>query len=178
MADKFWKIIRTIVVFFLKIFFRIIHKELKPETVAAFMQFVKFGLVGVSNTIVSYGIYWISLMAFQYFGVLPNADYLVAQVIGFVLSVLWSFYWNNKYVFKKKENEKRNIWAALFKAYVSYAFTGLFLNTVLSLLWVELLDVSKLVAPVFNLVISVPVNFFMNKLWAFRSKGKEKTNES
>ena len=90
-----------------------------------------------------------------------------------MISVAWSFYWNNKYVFKEEEGEKRNIFLALLKTYASYAFTGLFLNSVLSYLWVDVLHWSKLIAPIINLLVSVPVNFFMNKLWAFRTKKKE-----
>jgi putative flippase GtrA len=30
--------------------------------------------------------------------------------------------------------------------------------------------VSKLIAPILNLLVSVPVNFLLNKFWAFRTK--------
>lgn len=56
-------------------------------------------------------------------------DYLIATGIGFVLSVLWSFFWNNKFVFTVGEGEKRSVLKALLKTYVSYSFTGLFLNS-------------------------------------------------
>lgn len=86
--------------------------------------------------------------------------------------MLWSFYWNNKYVFKQNEGQERNIFAALLKTYVSYAFTGLFLNSVLSFIWVEIIGVSKLIAPIINLLVSVPINFLMNKFWAFKTESK------
>ena len=70
----------------------------------------------------------------------------------------------------KEDGEERNIWAALFKTYVSYGFTGLILNNILSVLWVSVLHISKMLAPIINLVISIPINFFMNKLWAFSKK--------
>lgn len=97
-------------------------------------------------------------------------DYIIANVVSWVLSVLWSFYWNNKFVFKKEEGEHRNIWAALFKTYVSYGFTGLILNNVLSVIWVSVLHVSKMIAPIINLIINIPINFFLNKIWAFGKK--------
>ncbi len=135
-----------------------------------FIQFIKFGIVGLSNTIISYIIYVVSLLLFQKGNILPNYDYLIAQVISFVISVLWSFYWNNKYVFSTEEGEERNLLLALCKTYASYAFTGLFLNSILSVLWVEILHLPKLIAPLINLVISVPINFLMNKFWAFKTK--------
>ena len=150
--------------------------RLKEEQAQGLVQFVKFGIVGLSNTVVSYVIYIASLMLFQKLDVLKNSDYLVAQIIAFVLSVLWSFYWNNKYVFTEQESEKRNMLQALVKTYISYAFTGLFLNSILALLWVELLHMSKLIAPIINLLVSVPINFFMNKFWAFKKKPSEGKN--
>ena len=97
-----------------------------------------------------------------------KADYLIAQVIAFVLSVLWSFYWNRKYVFNSEDGEAVPWYKALIKTYISYAFTGLFLNTVLAVLWVQILGISKMIAPIVNLLISVPLNFIMNKFWAFK----------
>lgn len=169
-----WQLIERMMNYiFIKLF------RLKEEQAQGLVQFVKFGIVGLSNTVVSYVIYIVSLMLFQKLEVLKNSDYLVAQIIAFVLSVLWSFYWNNKYVFTAEESEKRNMFQTLVKTYISYAFTGLFLNSILSLMWVELLHISKLIAPIINLLVSVPINFFMNKFWAFKkksSKGKNHEN--
>lgn len=170
MGSKLWNIVETIVRAVLKVLFKIVHKELTEEVFAAFMQFVKFGIVGVSNTLISYVLYALSLLAFQKLGILPRADYLVAQVIAFVLSVLWSFYWNNKMVFVLKEGEKRSLWKALIKTYISYSFTGLFLNSILLILWVQVCHMSEFIAPIINLLISVPLNFLINKFWAFRGK--------
>ena len=161
------EIIGNIICMILK---RILLINLNESQRNELMQFVKFGIVGLSNTIISYLVYVGALFLFQKKQWLPTTDYLIAQVIAFILSVLWSFYWNNKYVFQQKENQKRNMWLALLKTYISYAFTGLFLNSVLSLLWVEIFNISKLIAPIINLLVSVPINFFMNKFWAFKSQ--------
>ena len=59
---------------------------------------------------------------------------------------------------------------ALIKSFVAYSFTGVFLNSILSFLWVELMGMSKVIAPIINLVINVPINFVMNKFWAFRRR--------
>lgn len=148
---------------------RIFHLKITDENWEKFLQFVKFGIVGLSNTVISYVIYVISLLLFQRGGLFPSVDYLIAQVIAFVLSVLWSFYWNRKYVFEA-DNDRVPWPQALLKTYISYAFTGLFLNSVLSVLWVQWVGIPKLFAPIINLLVSVPINFVLNKFWAFRSK--------
>ena len=72
-------------------------------------QFIRFGLVGLSNTLIGYVIYLVSLKLFRAAGLFPGTDYYVAQGVMFVLSVLWSFYWNNKYVFKRAK-VRRGTW--------------------------------------------------------------------
>lgn len=164
-----WKFIEKIIDFILC---RLLRLKINETQWEALMQFVKFGIVGLSNTVISYVIYVRTLILFQKNNLIPSVDYLVAQVIAFILSVLWSFYWNNKFVFEKADNEERNIVHALIKTYISYAFTGLFLNSILSLLWVEVLGIPKIIAPIINLLVSVPLNFIMNKFWAFRKSEK------
>ena len=161
-----WHLIQDILYF---ICYRIFHLKLSEKQWNAFMQFVQFGIVGVSNTLVSYGIYLISLLTFQRLGWLPRIDYLVAHYIAFFLSVLWSFFWNRKFVFRA-DNEKVPWPQALLKTYLSYAFTGLFLNSVFSLFWVEIVGIPKVIVPLVTLTINVPINFLLNKFWAFREK--------
>ena len=164
-AGSVWKFIEKAAGF---VVFKIFHLHISEEKWQGFLQFIKFGIVGVSNTVVSYVIYVISLLLFQKNGWFVKTDYLIAQVIAFVLSVLWSFYWNRKYVFNSEDGEAVSWYKALIKTYISYAFTGLFLNTVLSVLWVQILGISKMIAPIVNLLISVPLNFIMNNFWAFK----------
>ena len=168
MGKTIYGFIEKIYMFFVELLFKIIKKDLTDKKRQTFKEFLQFGLVGVSNTIISYLLYVVTLLLVSKSGV--KFDYIIANIVSWLLSVLWSFYWNNKFVFKKEEGEKRNIWAALFKTYVSYGFTGLVLNNILSVLWVSVLHISKMLAPIINLVISIPINFFMNKLWAFGKK--------
>ena len=168
MGKTIYGFIEKIYMFFVELLFKIIKKDLTDKKRQTFKEFLQFGLVGVSNTIISYLLYVVTLLLVSKSGV--KFDYIIANIVSWLLSVLWSFYWNNKFVFKKEEGEKRNIWAALFKTYVSYGFTGLILNNILSVSWVSVLHISKMLAPIINLVISIPINFFMNKLWAFGKK--------
>lgn len=163
-----WNTINRILRF---IVFRIFRMNISEENWDKFLQFVKFGMVGLSNTVISYVIYVCSLLFFERKNIFENGDYLVAQGISFFLSVLWSFYWNRKYVFQADKDTVP--WPqALIKTYISYAFTGIFLNSILSYMWVNWINVPKLIAPLINLIVSVPINFFMNKFWAFREKNK------
>lgn len=131
------------------------------------IQFIKFGIVGCSNTVISYGVY--SILTFI------GIPYLLSSIIGFVISVLNSYFWNNRYVFKQNENEVRNPWLTLLKTFISYAGTGLLLSNIILVFFVEILNFSKYIAPLISLGITIPLNFIINKFWSFKTTkiGKE-----
>lgn len=174
LGNKIWILIEKIVFAILKMLFKLMGKNLSDEVFTDFMQFVKFGIVGLSNTVIAYVLYVMSLAAFRRFGLLSGVDYIIASVIAFILSVLWSFYWNNKMVFQLKDGQQRCVWKALIKTYVSYSFSGLFVNNILLVFWVQICHISELIAPIINLLVSVPINFVMNKFWAFRGYKSDK----
>lgn len=134
-----------------------------------FLQFIKFGLVGVSNTVISYGTY--ALLT------LLGIPYVFSNIIAFIISVLNSFFWNNRYVFKKTEGEKRNSLLTLVKTFLAYGSTGLILSNILLIIFVEKLNISKFFAPLIILIITIPLNFIINKFWAFKTKKLEKKSD-
>ena len=136
--------------------------KLSDQKWNAFMQFVKFGLVGVTNTFISYFVYLIFLF------LLGEKYYLVGSIVGFFVSVLNSFYLNDKYVFKKKDGENRSKAKALLKVFLSYASTGLVLSNILLVTFVETLHISKTIGPLVVLLITIPINYILNKVWAFK----------
>ena len=150
----------------------ILHISLSDAKIEWLAQFVKFGLIGVTNTLLSYGIYIFVIWILTPFNI--SFDYIIGSVLGFILSVLWSFFWNNKLVFNEGA-EKRNILKSLLKTYLSYAATGLVLANILLYVFVDVLGIHKSVAPFISLLITVPLNFILNKYWAFRKEKKEKS---
>ncbi len=132
------------------------------------VQFIKFGIVGASNTVIGYLIYAISLAVFRKFQLFSDYDIYLANFIMFMLSVAWSFYWNNKYVFKSENRSRKDIFFVLIKTYMTYAFTSLILAEVLLYVWVNILGINAYIAPIINLIITVPLNFLIQKFCAFK----------
>ena len=132
------------------------------------LQFVKFGIVGVSNTLINLGIYYILIFL--------KVNYIAANTVGFIISVLNAYYWNNKYVFKSKGKIRwKDHLKPLLKVYASYGITFV-LSTVLLYVFVHYMHISKITAPIINLFITTPINFLLNKFWAFGKKSNKKTN--
>lgn len=167
------------------------------DKIKSFLQFIKFCIVGLSNTIICEGIYVVLL----FFGV----HYLAANIIGNLISILNAYYWSNKYVFKAEEGEERVWWKVLIKTYATYGFSmvlsagllvfwleivklGQYMGPVLSLLGnlgilnalskagivLEAKILSEILAAAINLIITIPLNYVINKYWAFR-KGKSRS---
>lgn len=132
----------------------------------AIVQFIKFGLVGVTNTIISYLVNVIVLFVLKAADI--RIDYIIANIAAFLVGTLWAFIFNRKFVFEQKDESRGVFWSSLLKTYIAYAFTGIVLNNILSFIWVDVIGISKFIAPLINLIITVPLNFFLNKMWAFR----------
>lgn len=155
--EKIWAAIEKILYVCV---FKVLHIRLNQRQWRSLMQFVQFGMVGFSNTVISYVVYIVLITL--------GIHYLPASIIGFVASVINSFYWNNRYVFAANEGEQRSLWKSFCKCFFSYAGTGLILNNILLIIQIRFLGWSKQIAPLLNLIITIPLNFVLNKLWAFR----------
>ena len=132
-----------------------------------FTQFFRYSFIGLSNTLLNYILYVASLNIIRAVKSGLTYDYMAASFISFSLCVFWSFFWNSRYVFQDgKENRK---WAvALLKMYLAYSVSGILLNNLLLYLYISVWGISVYIAPRLSLIICVPVNFIMNKYWAFR----------
>ena len=137
-------------------------------------QILLFTAVGVSSSVVNMGVYngvlWI-LRAFRW---LPEVDFLIAQVFGFILSVGWSFLLNRRFVFTSPEERAVPWLESLLKVYASYAFTGIGLSSLLSLLWVYVFGIPKEILTVLNDALCFPVSFLLIKYWSFRKSSNRR----
>lgn len=149
--------------------YKLFKLKIDDNSFQTIMQIVLFCLVGFSNTVLGYLVYAGSLFIFRSFGLFASYDYFVSQVVMFLLSVLWSFYLNNNYVFGQQNNTKGSVLKALAKAYLTYAFSSLFLSEVLLYLWIEFFKINEFIAPILNLLITIPLNFILQKFWTFKT---------
>ncbi len=167
------------------------HQADSSEKFKNIWQFLKFCLVGVSNVVVCEGIYVVLLFL--------GVHYLVANIIGNLISILNAYFWSNRFVFKAQEGERRVWWKVLAKTYASYGFS-MALSAGLLVFWIEIVRLARFMEPVLglltaagvlpwleeaglsidtdrlaellaeaiNLVITIPINFLVNKFWTYR----------
>jgi putative flippase GtrA len=121
-----------------------------------FVQFVKFGIVGVSNTVLAFAIYTVLLKVF-------GVWYLAASAIGFVLGAVNGFLLNRRWTFAGHVGDSLTPvrWGVVQGC-------GLALNEGLLYLFVDGASVEKLLGQVFATGIVTVVTFLANRAWTFR----------
>lgn len=130
---------------------------------SALIQFIKFGIVGACNTVLGY--------------LITNAGYYVlhlheqiCNLISFLITVLISYLLNSRFVFSGGEEKAQPWYKALAKVYASYALTELVLMGILLFVEERLFGMPHFIATFVNLCVTVPLNFILNKFWAYRKR--------
>lgn len=120
------------------------------------VQFVKFGIVGVSNTTISLAVYTLLLKGF-------GVWYLAASAIGFTCGAVNGFLVNRRWTFRGHVGD-----ALTPVRWFVVQGCGLALNEGLLYLYVDRLGVDKLLAQPLSLAVVTVLTFFANRAWTFR----------
>lgn len=130
-------------------------------------QAIRFIIVGASNTLVGYLSYVLIVWILSSYYI--RYDYIIANILSFIISIHWAFVLNKMIVFKAN-NWRNSYGKELVKTYLTYGFSGFVLNNILLYLFVDICEISKYYAPILNLMFLVPFNYFVNKYWIFHNK--------
>lgn len=125
-----------------------------------FLQFLKFGIVGVSNTLIFFAVYTLLLKAF-------GVWYVAASGIGFAIGAVNGFMWNRAWTFKGHVGD-----ALTPVRWFVVQTCGLLLNLGLVYLFVDGLGFDKLSGQAVTIVIVTVLTFFANRAWTFRGHGE------
>jgi putative flippase GtrA len=127
--------------------------KLKAPIVA---QFVKFGIVGVSNTLLTLAVYTVLLKGF-------GVWYLAASAIGFAAGATNGFLWNRRWTFREHVGD------ALTPVRWGVVQTcGLGINEGLLYVLVHDAHLDKLLAQVCATAVVTVTTFIANRAWTFR----------
>ena len=121
------------------------------------IQFVKFGVVGVSNTLLTALTIWFLLRVFHF------SDYL-SNIIGYIIGLTNSFIWNKKWTFRSNLKVKDTV----FKFIITFAICYLIqLGNLYILLHYTTLD--SYICQLLSIVVYTIFNFLLNKYYTFKS---------
>lgn len=111
-------------------------------------EFIRFVLFGGVNTLLGYLIYVILLIFL---------NYKVSFTITYVSSIFISYYLNSKFVFYRKVSLKKGL------MYPSVYLIQYLTCMLLLHIFVEILNLSKFIAPILAVLLTVPVTFFLSR---------------
>jgi putative flippase GtrA len=120
------------------------------------VQFVKFGIVGVSNTLLAFAIYTVLLKVF-------GVWYLAASAIGFVVGAVNGFLLNRRWTFAGHVGDSLTPvrWGIVQGC-------GLALNEGLLFVFVDDAHIEKLLGQACATAIVTVITFLVNRAWTFR----------
>ena len=136
------------------------YKKMKKKLSKLFGQIIRFGLVGGVVTSISLIIYWGCIRI--------GCHYLLGNALAFVITVAISYVLNNIFTFRDGRNNVEWSLVALIKVYFSYFFTGIVISSILLWFWNDCIGINKDLSPILNLFFTIPMNFVLSKLWAYR----------
>lgn len=129
-------------------------ENLKPIAIK-YIQIIKFGIVGISNTLISWIIYFLLIKI--------NVFYLIANIAAFFCGMLNGFIWNKTWVFK--------VVGSIRKTFIKYALVNLCtlgLSTFLLFVFVNGLGLGKFISQICATLIIILISYFGNRLWTFK----------
>lgn len=120
------------------------------------VQFLKFGIVGISNTVIAFAIYTLLIKVF-------GVWYVAASGIGFAIGAVNGFLLNRRWTFKEHTGDALTPvrWAVVQSC-------GLGCNLGLVYLFVSGAGLDELVGQAFATVIVTVLTFAVNRSWTFR----------
>lgn len=134
------------------------------------IQLIKFCGVGVINTAVDFGVFWLLVAIGPAEDVFPSFKH-IAQTISYVLAVLCSYLLNRHFTFKAG-NQK-----AVASAVKMYIQSGIIFVLMQGLLWLcydKLMIRPEILAKLVATVPMTVLNFLGSKFWVFRTKEEPK----
>jgi putative flippase GtrA len=120
------------------------------------LQFAKFGVVGVSNTLIFFLVY---TLLWKVFGVW----YVAASGIGFAVGAVNGFLWNRAWTFRGHVGD-----ALTPVRWFVVQSSGLLINLGLVYLFVDGVGLGKLEGQAVTIAIVTVVTFLVNRAWTFK----------
>jgi len=123
-------------------------------------EMFKYALVGVSNTLIDFYIYFSLTRLFDFW----REYYLAANLVAFSAAATWAFFLNKYWTFGHRGQGAHK----QFIKFVSVCFFGLILAETILYLTVDVFHQSDVWGKILAIFIVYFWNFFTNKYWTFK----------
>ena len=123
-------------------------------------QTILYVIFGILTTIVN-------LISYYFFSNIMSINYLISNMISWIISVLFAYITNKFYVFNSKDTSKDIIIKEFIK-FVNCRLTSGIIEMILLFLLVDIIKVNDFISKLVIGVIVVILNFIFSKLFVFK----------
>ncbi len=118
------------------------------------IKFIKFSIVGLSNTIVSIFSFYI---IFNFFGIY----YIIASTFGYLMGLVNSYFWNLRWTFKHQHS------IGVLTKFIIVNILALTIKLIIMRILVENYLFQEIYAEVIAMGFAIIINFSGNRFWTF-----------
>jgi len=123
-------------------------------------EIVNYLIVGVLTTLVS-------IIVYAIFTKLFHVNYMISNVFSWIVSVLFAYVTNKKYVFKSKCDSKKKVFIEIYQ-FFKYRILSFFIDVLLMYVFVEIITLDDMIAKVIVQIIVIVLNYVFSKLFVFK----------
>ncbi len=120
-------------------------------------EIINYLIFGVLTTLVS-------ILSYAFFTRLVYLDYVISNILSWILSVTFAFFTNQKYVFKTSSSNKIK---DMFKFYLS-RLTSLGIELITMYILVTLLSLNDMISKIIVQFVAIVLNYVLSKLFVFK----------
>ncbi|MDQ0202252.1 GtrA family protein [Neobacillus ginsengisoli] len=117
-------------------------------------QFIKFCIVGATNTAISFVVYALLLKL--------NMNYLIASTLSYLAGLLNGYIFSSSFVFKDKPNLIQGL------KFLGVYLSSMLINLALLYILVDYFKFSELLGQFIVTCFNVIYNYSLNKFWTFK----------
>lgn len=122
-------------------------------------EIINYLIVGGMTTLVSIGVYALFTKCF-------HINYMIANVISWIISVLFAYITNRIFVFKSKSE---NIVLEIYQ-FFKYRIFSFLIEIFLMYVFVELINIDDMISKVIVQIIVIILNYVFSKLFVFKKE--------
>lgn len=122
---------------------------------------INYLIFGVLTTFVNLIVYALCTKLF-------SINYMISNIIAWILSVLFAYITNKKYVFKSKCDSNKKVVYEIFQFFKYRVLSFIICDMLLLCLFVELLNMNDMIAKVIIQVVVIVLNYLFSKLFVFK----------
>lgn len=129
------------------------------ELYKKYEEIINYLIVGVMTTLVSIGTYAICTKCL-------NINYMIANIISWIISVLFAYITNRIFVFK---SESKKIILEIYQ-FFKYRIFSFIIEIFLMYVFVELINIDDMISKIIVQIIVIILNYVFSKLFVFKKK--------